>query len=88
MGFILGVGRMNISSTRIDGTQNDPQILKGSRDATTIFGSIEVLSEPIQKGAATITPYTKLEAAYIDLDIYSEAGIWHWLMIVRKLSRR
>jgi len=67
---ILGVGHMNISSTRIDGSQT----LTGSRDARTVFGSVGVLAEAIEKGKATITPYSKLEAAYIDLGSYSESG--------------
>ncbi|MBR9866522.1 MAG: autotransporter outer membrane beta-barrel domain-containing protein [Oceanospirillales bacterium] len=70
MEFILGAGHMNISSTRIDGSQT----LTGSRDAKTIFGSIGILSEAIERGKATITPYSKLEAAYIDLGGYSETG--------------
>lgn len=68
--LILGVGHMNISSTRIDGSQT----LTGSRDARTVFGSVGVLAEAIEKGKATITPYSKLEAAYIDLGSFSETG--------------
>ena len=68
--LILGVGHMNISSTRIDGSQT----LTGSRDARTVFGSVGVLAEAIEKGKATITPYSKLEAAYIELGSYSESG--------------
>lgn len=70
MEFILGVGHMDIKSTRIDGSQT----LTGSRDARTVFGSVGVLSEAIEYRKTTITPYSKLEAAYIDLGSYSESG--------------
>lgn len=68
--LILGVGHMDISSTRIDGTQT----LTGARDARSVFGSVGVLSEAIKYGKTSITPYSKLEAAYIDLGSYTESG--------------
>lgn len=68
--LILGLGHMDIKSTRIDGSQT----LTGSRDARTVFGSFGVLAEAIEKGKVTITPYSKLEAAYIELGSYSESG--------------
>lgn len=70
MEFVLGVGHMDIKSTRINGSQK----LTGSRNARTVFGSIGLISEAMEQGKATITPYSKLEAAYINLGGYTESG--------------
>lgn len=68
--LILGVGKMEIRSTRIDGSQT----LTGMRTAGTLFGSVGILAEAIKRGRVTITPYSKIEAAYIELGAYEESG--------------
>jgi len=66
----FGVGGMRIDTTRVDGTQT----LTGWRDATVIFGSIELIDKPIVSGNATFTPYGRAEWARAKLYGYGERG--------------
>jgi len=66
----VGIGKMSIDTTRIDGSQT----LTGDRDAKLLFGSIALVDEPLKHGSATLTPYARGEWAYIELDSYAESG--------------
>ena len=66
----VGIGKMSIDTTRIDGSQT----LTGDRDAKMLFGSIALVDEPLKHGSATLTPYARGEWAYIELDSYAESG--------------
>jgi outer membrane autotransporter protein len=66
----LGVGHMQMDNTRIDGAQT----LTGSRDGNLLFGSLSVLGETFARNDFALTPYGRFEAAYIELDGYTETG--------------
>ncbi len=68
--FQLGIGKMNISTTRFE----DAIAHKGKRDAKLILGSVSVKSEPISKGKILFNPYARIEASHISLDQFSESG--------------
>ena len=70
MEAILGVGHMQIDTTRVDGSQT----LTGDRDSNSLYGAFTVHQEPFHQEAFSIAPYGKVEAAYIEFDAYSEAG--------------
>ena len=66
----IGIGRSKIDNRRIDGSQT----LSGDRDANMIFGSTKVYSKPHIQNKITVTPYSQLQVAYVELKSYSESG--------------
>ena len=66
----IGIGRSKIDNRRIDGSQT----LSGDRDANMIFGSTKVYSKPHIQNKITVTPYSQLQVAYVELKSYSELG--------------
>jgi uncharacterized protein with beta-barrel porin domain len=70
MEAVLGVGHMQIDTTRMDGAQT----LTGGRDSNSLYGSFAVHQEPFRQGDVSFAPYGKVEAAYIEFDAYSESG--------------
>jgi len=66
----LGVGHMQIDNVRVDGSQT----LRGSRNAKMLFGSFAALHETFVDEDFALTPYGRVEAAYIELDPFSETG--------------
>ena len=70
MEVVVGVGNMRVKSKRVDGVQT----LEGTRDNTAFFGAYKVHAKDFKRGDLTLKPYGALEAAYIKLKGYSEAG--------------
>ena len=66
----IGIARSKIDNRRIDGSQT----LSGDRDANMIFGSTKVYSKPHIQNKITVTPYSQLQVAYVELKSYSELG--------------
>jgi len=66
----IGIGRSKIDNRRIDGSQT----LSGDRNANMIFGSTKVYSKPHIQNKITVTPYSQLQVAYVELKSYSESG--------------
>lgn len=66
----IGIGRSKIDNRRIDGSQT----LSGDRNANMIFGSTKVYSKPHIQNKITVTPYSQLQVAYVELKSYSELG--------------
>ena len=70
MEAVLGVGSMKIDTLRIDGSQ----ALQGNRDAKILFGSFTARKDTMNYRDFSLSPYARLEGAYIRLDDYAEAG--------------
>ncbi|MEJ2528842.1 MAG: autotransporter outer membrane beta-barrel domain-containing protein, partial [Gammaproteobacteria bacterium] len=70
MEAVVGLGKMNIDTLRIDGSQT----LRGDRDANILFGSYTVRKDTLNYRDVSLSPYARLEGAYISLDGYAEAG--------------
>ena len=66
----IGIGRSKIDNRRIDGSQT----LSGDRNANMIFSSTKVYSKPHIQNKITVTPYSQLQVAYVELKSYSELG--------------
>ncbi len=70
MEVVVGLGKMSIDTMRVDGAQN----LRGDRDANILFGSYTVRKDTLNYRDVSLSPYARLEGAYIRLDDYAEAG--------------
>ncbi len=70
MEAVVGLGKMNIDTMRVDGAQN----LHGDRNAKILFGSYTVRKDTLNYRDVSLSPYARLEGAYIRLDDYAEAG--------------
>ncbi len=70
MEAIVGLGKMKIDTLRVDGSQN----LRGDRDADILFGSYSVRKDTLNYRDFSLSPYARLEGAYIRLDDYAESG--------------
>lgn len=70
MEVVGGMGNMKIDTLRVDGSQN----LRGDRDAKILFGSYTVRKDTLNYRDFSLSPYARLEGAYIRLDDYAEAG--------------
>lgn len=67
----LGYASMEFHTNRIDSTQ----ILKGNRDGKMLFASAAIVPEQaIQFNKMYITPFSRGEWSYIELESYSENG--------------
>ncbi len=70
MEAVLGLGSMKIDTLRVDGSQT----LRGDRDAKILFGSFTARKDTMNYRDFSLSPYARLEGAYIRLDDYAEAG--------------
>ena len=66
---LYGIGLIESDLLRKSGANT----LTGSRDATQIFGSIN-FGKTIDKGDFNLTPITRVDLGYTELDAYSESG--------------
>ena len=66
----MGVGRMDMRMQRIDGSQT----LSGDRTADMVFGTAKIRKATVTVDNISVSPYAKLEAAYIRLNQYTETG--------------
>jgi len=67
---LLGVGLIESDLKRVINSTN---VLKGTRDGTQIFGSINY-GKIIDRGDFNITPIARLDLGYTKLDDYKESG--------------
>lgn len=70
MEAVIGLGSMKIDTLRVDGSQT----LRGDRDAKILFGSFTARKDTMNYRDFSLSPYARLEGAYIRLDDYAEAG--------------
>ncbi len=70
MEVVVGLGKMDIDTMRVDGVQN----LRGDRDANILFGSYTVRKDTLNYRDFSLSPYARLEGAYINLNDYAESG--------------
>ena len=66
---MFGVGLIESDLTRISGVNT----VTGSRNGTQIFGSINY-GKTLDKGDFNLTPITRVDLGYTELDAYSETG--------------
>ena len=66
----LGLGRMQISTRRLEGIST----YRGNRDVNMIFGSAAIHGKSILKGKLEINPYSRIEAAHIHFNKFTESG--------------
>ncbi|MDC3092062.1 autotransporter outer membrane beta-barrel domain-containing protein, partial [Prochlorococcus sp. AH-716-M18] len=66
----LGLGKMQISTRRVENSS----LYKGNRDANIIFGSAAIHGKSILRDKLEINPYSRIEAAHINFNKFTESG--------------